>query len=168
MSELCRRRWREDGQAGAPLERRRRSVCGEARALLLRRVLAGRAAVRPGDAPGGLDINRAAADDGRTVEPEQRDLRRAGILRAGTGPQLLGLAARSEVGREALGVGGGRGQAERGRENSDAEARETSDHAGPLVTEPRGRARRHNGQDSREFRARRANAKSPPDVASRG
>src|SRR3954451_1517256 len=116
---------------------RRRSACGVAPALLLRRVLAGRATARPCDAPGGLDIDLAGTDDARAVEPEQRDLRPAGILRAGTGPQLFGLAARSEVCREALGVGSG-GQADQGREDGDAEARETSDHAGPLVTEPAG------------------------------
>src|SRR4051794_39288999 len=108
---------------------RRRSACGVAPALLLRRVLAGRATARPRDAPGGLDIDLAGTDDGRAVEAEQRDLRRAGILRAGTGPQLIGLAARREVRRVALGVGSG-GQAERGQENGGAKASETSDHAG--------------------------------------
>src|SRR5215212_1709223 len=66
-----------------------------------------------------------------------REQRPAGILRAGTGPQLFGLAARSEVCREALGVGSG-GQADQGREDGDAEARETWDEGGGGGTEPGG------------------------------
>ena len=137
MSELCRRRWREHGQAGAPLEKRRRSVCDEAPALLLRRVLAGRATVRPCDAPGGLDIDLAGTDDGRTVEPEQRDLRRAGILRAGTGPQLFGLAARSEVTSGSSGRGQRRSSRPRPRKQRRRGERNVGSCWPPLVTEPR-------------------------------